>query len=85
MAILHNSSLRNSIKTNLITKWKALDMGCIKLNSNNACKNEGNLVTAGGVFLDCSRKWLIGFYHHLLFSGIISSKLWIVLDGLRLA
>ena len=64
-AVLNQSGLKNSAGTSLSAKWKPPDMGWLKLNSDGACQNGGNLVAAGGDLRDCSGKWIAGFCHRL--------------------
>ena len=72
-------------KVEVFNRWKHIEIGQIKINSNNTCNNEGNVMAIKGVFQDWAGIWIKGFYHNLYIGGVISLELWGILDGLKLA
>ena len=82
--ILNESGLGKVFKVEMSNRWRPLEFGWIKLNTDGACNNGGNAVATGCVIRDWSSSWVKGFCHNLMSGGVISSKLWGILDGLQL-
>lgn len=68
-----------------LNQWKPPPLGWIKLNTDGASKGNPGLATGGGVFRDALGSWCLGFYQKSGACNAITTEMWAIWRGLRLA
>lgn len=65
--------------------WTFPDVDWVKCNTDGSCVDGGNRTACGGVFRDCSGRWVKGFTKYLGSGSVLASELWGILMGLSVA
>lgn len=75
----------NSFYREVNVCWLPPAEGWIKCNVDGACRDDGIAAGCGGVFRDSLGRWISGFSMNLRVMDALSSEVWGILTGLKIA
>ncbi|KAF7844395.1 reverse transcriptase [Senna tora] len=65
--------------------WEPLPLGWWKLNTDESCQRNQNLIGGGGLILDSNGNWVNGFSKFMGEGNNLIAELWAIFEGLKLA
>jgi hypothetical protein len=64
------------LKETIYVGWSKPPDGCIKLNSDGACKGGGELARCGGLFRNSEGRWIKGYTKKIEACDALHAKMW---------
>ncbi|CAJ2642097.1 unnamed protein product [Trifolium pratense] len=73
------------LKDTIYIGWKRPGEGWVKLNSDGACKNKGEVAGCGGLFRDSDGRWIKGYTKKIEACDALQAEMWGLYLGLDMA